>query len=544
MSSQAASVEHRTISPWVGFAFVMAGTVVGAVVLALANATLTAIESDLDLSASASELSWTLAFAALASFFVPAGQVADRIGKVRVFIIGAVALAVACALGGVAWSSTSFLGFRVFQGAAAAILFAPATGLVNSLFPDERRRGLAFAYFGLAAGLGLALGPIIGAAFLDSSWRFAFYTVAVAALIVAIATSLTMAKDPPSSRRGIDIGGGILLIVGLATFLIAIDQGKTWGWLDTETAPVLGGWTWPFGLSFTAALLLISLGSLVAMTLLERHRYRKGDAVVVDPVFFGFPSFSLGLISTCLVFASLLPLFVIFPMVSQILLGQGPLAMAFTVAALGIGNCAGALLSAPLGRRWGSRLVVIWFLIISGGLTLATVPLIGLDLDITEFVIAMFVVGTAIGVVYSRITELVLADVPKEGSAHASGIMFGSRSATGAIGSVLLTAVVTITVGHSTPLLARGIEGAQAIEASALASRVAAADPGMTSSGSAGQSISEVVSNEVVQAQLPSYVDGFRFSLGLAALVFFAAAAVTAAIPRSGSRRSEEARTA
>lgn len=539
--AKAVGKSQSETSPWVGFGFIMAGSIVAVIALALPNASLHQIESDLGLSQQASELSWTLCFAALAAFLVPAGQVADRIGRVRLFILGSFGLAVATALAGLAPTGVSFLSFRVLQGVAIGMLFASGTGVVNAIFPDAHRRGIAFAIFGLAFGLGFALGPIVGAAFLGLSWNIAFYAVALLAAIAAVATMITTrsSQEKRNPEAGTDVPGAILLVLGLSLFLIAIDQGSIWGWLRTKTAPTFGGWEWPFQFSLTAAMLLVTIIALGGLVIVDRRRYRSGRPVLVDPAYFRIPSYNMALIAACLLFFALIPLFVVFPLVSQILLGQGPMAMALTVSSLGVGIAVGSMSSAPIGQRLGSKLASVWSLAVSAALTMVLIPIINVDMTVAPFAVALFFPGIGIGVAYSRMTELILTDVPVEGSGHASGIMFGARSAAGAIGSVVLTAIVTITVVHSTPLLSEGQADEQRVEASAMAQRVALAHPAETASGTQGMTISDVVStsqNAVIDAQKPGYVDGFRFAVGLAALIMFASAAVTAAVPISADR--------
>lgn len=538
MTTGTTTLSRPGVSPWVGFGLVMTGAVLGTIVVTLPNALLPEIESDIGLSSTASELSWTLAFAALSAFLIPAGQLSDRLGRVRVFLIGSVALAVFSVLGGLAWSGASFLLLRIFQGAAVAAILAPATGILNVLFRDPRRRGIAFGVFGLSFGLGLGLGPVVGAVFLDTlGWRSGFFFSAVLVVLTALATRLTMEPDPGDPERGTDVVGGVLLVLGLSLFFIAIDQGRTWGWLETATPPVLVGWTWSLEVSLTAVMLGVSVVLLVALAFVERRRERSGRQPLVDPAYFRIPSFSLGLMAACLLFFALLPLFVIFPLVSQVLLGQAPLAMSLTVAPAGIGIAVGALVSAPLGRRWGSKWVSVWGLTACAAVTLAMIPVIRVDLGAFGLAASLLLLGIAMGIAYARITELILSGVKPEDSAHASGTMFSARATVGAIGSVVLMAVITVTVVHATPVISEATSAADQAEASTLARRVAAAHPAVTSSGVAGTTISDLTAqstvNPIIRAQQPAYVEGFRLAMGISALAFAAGALVTAAVPRA-----------
>src|ERR1035441_7319565 len=105
-------------------------------------------------------------------------------------VIGVIGFAAASALCGFtpkgsvaqAWLIT----FRVLQGAAAAVMFPAAVGIVVASFP-LRERGKAMAiFFGISGGL-TAIGPIAGGYLTQWTWRSIFWInipVAIIALIL------------------------------------------------------------------------------------------------------------------------------------------------------------------------------------------------------------------------------------------------------------------------------------------------------------------------------------------------------------------------
>src|SRR5689334_3287971 len=91
--------------------------------------------------ASRSDLSWVLDayFIVIAAFLVPAGELADRIGRKRVFlwaVYGFVATSVLCAL---APSWQLLVAARVLQGLSAAVIAPVSMALMLPEFPIERR---------------------------------------------------------------------------------------------------------------------------------------------------------------------------------------------------------------------------------------------------------------------------------------------------------------------------------------------------------------------------------------------------------------------
>jgi MFS family permease len=90
---------------------------------------------------SRADLSWvinayTIIFAAL---LVPAGRLADRIGRKRVFLSGVVVFTAASALCGAAPEPELLIAARSLQAIGGALLFPSALALVLTEFPQHRR---------------------------------------------------------------------------------------------------------------------------------------------------------------------------------------------------------------------------------------------------------------------------------------------------------------------------------------------------------------------------------------------------------------------
>src|SRR4051794_35058916 len=107
-------------------------------------------------------MSWTLSAytIALAAALVPAGRLADRYGRKRVFLIGLVAFTLGSALCAAATSPALLVGFRVVQALGAAALVPASLAVVLSVFPSEKVPA-AVAIWGAIAALAAAVGPTI-----------------------------------------------------------------------------------------------------------------------------------------------------------------------------------------------------------------------------------------------------------------------------------------------------------------------------------------------------------------------------------------------
>src|SRR4051812_24294295 len=128
-------------------------------------------------SASLPELSWVLnayniVFAAL---LVPAGRLADLLGRRRMFFWGLAVFVSASALCGLAWSVWALVAARALQAAGAALLVPTSLGLLLPEFPPERRAS-ATALWAAVGAIAAATGPSLGGLLIEwSGWRVVFF---------------------------------------------------------------------------------------------------------------------------------------------------------------------------------------------------------------------------------------------------------------------------------------------------------------------------------------------------------------------------------
>ncbi len=159
-----------------------------------------------------------------ASLLLAMGRIGDTVGYAIVYRIGLIWSAVAFLLVGYAPNYGAMLFFRCLQGAGAALVLSCGVALVTSLY-GEARRGRALGIYTMMMALGLMLGPLLGGALTAAwGWPAVFWfriPIAIAALLL-----LRGMPTPPQRPAGdrFDIWGGIALIVGLVTMLLALNR--------------------------------------------------------------------------------------------------------------------------------------------------------------------------------------------------------------------------------------------------------------------------------------------------------------------------------
>ncbi len=125
----------------------------------------------------AADLSWVLnAYTVVyAALLVPAGRLADALGRKRVFQLGLLLFLAASAACGAAPTVGWLVASRVLQAIGAALLTPASLALVLGAFPVEKR-AIAVSLWGAVGGLAAALGPSVGAEVVDAlGWRWAFF---------------------------------------------------------------------------------------------------------------------------------------------------------------------------------------------------------------------------------------------------------------------------------------------------------------------------------------------------------------------------------
>jgi MFS family permease len=203
-------------------------------------------------------------------------KLGDLVGKKRVLVAilavyaFAVALApftpdVASALGYSRESAVYFLiAVRGLQGVGLA-MFPLALAMVGEELPAEQvgpAQGLVAAMFAIGASAGL-----FGGAWLiqNFGWQVAYETVIPPAILVLLLAARTLPESRHLLPARLDVPGATLLGAALATFLLGLTLGPSWGW--TRWNGAFGGAA-PFG---TPELLLASALLALGFVLWERQ---------------------------------------------------------------------------------------------------------------------------------------------------------------------------------------------------------------------------------------------------------------------------------
>jgi EmrB/QacA subfamily drug resistance transporter len=208
------------------------GAFMGSLDLSIVNVAFPALERAFSHDPRAS-LAWIITGYSIifGSLLVIAGRTADRLGARKVFFAGLLVFCVGSLFCGLAPTVGLLIGGRVVQGIGAAMMLPASLSLLLAAYPIERRSQIVALWGGIGA-LAVATGPSFGAALITAlGWRAVFYVnvpIGVVAYLVGRRVLITTASAQRSAAP--DYPGAAILSVALASLVLAISEGPSWGW--------------------------------------------------------------------------------------------------------------------------------------------------------------------------------------------------------------------------------------------------------------------------------------------------------------------------
>ncbi|UFQ99742.1 MFS transporter [Streptomyces sp. Go40/10] len=166
----------------------------------------------------------------------------DLFGHRRVFLFSLIVFSLASLLVGAAQAQWWLIGARAVQGVGAAVLAPSALSLLTRSFAEGPSRNRAMAAYSAVAGLGAALGLVVGGLVADLiSWRAGFF---LNVPIGVVMTVLTVRFLPETDRRPgrFDLAGALLATLGSTALVLGIVEAADSGWTAPLTLiPLLAG---------------------------------------------------------------------------------------------------------------------------------------------------------------------------------------------------------------------------------------------------------------------------------------------------------------
>ena len=417
------------VNPWIIAATVALAAFMEVLDTSIANVALPHIAGNL--GASEDQGTWVLTSYLVSNAIVlPAGAWASSvIGRKNFFLSCITLFTVASFLCGIAPSLPILLVARVIQGIGGGGLQPMAQAIMADSF-EEKKRGQAFALYGLVAVLAPSIGPTLGGWITDNySWRWIFYiNIPVGLLAFTLVTRFV--DDPPwfkptlDNLRKLDYLGLSFLTLAMGGLQIMLDKGEENDWFASN-----------FIRSF-AALFVIGMVGLIWWE--WRHK-----APIMNIRLFKYKNFAICCLLMALVGGVLNASTVLQPQFMQALLGYtatsagealtgGGIALVFVMPLAGVAT----------GRFAARNLAALGFVFFAIAFYYISTTLnLGLSFGMNAWLRIILMIP--IPFCFISITNAAYVGLPRESSNQVSGIINFVRNVGGSIFIAATGAIVT-----------------------------------------------------------------------------------------------------
>ena len=394
------------------------GSSMAAVDSSVVNVALPRIGHDLGLGLAGREwvfLSYSLV---LASLYLLAGGVGDRVGQRRVFVAGTLGFAAASALAGLAQDGAMLIAARALQGCAGAFVTTTSLALLRSTYGRDSGRavGLWTAWTGVAT----IVGPPVGGALVQwASWRWIFYLNLPIAALAATVAHRSGRDVLPEKQRPFDAVGAALFAAAFASATYALVEGPKEGF---------GGVWW------AAVLAPVALAAALV------HEARAEDPMLPLGLF-RHRNFGVANLETLLVYAALGGSTFYLVLYLQSVVGYSPFVASLPLVPISLIVIALAGFFGRQSDRHGPRLYLTVGPVLLGS-SMLLFSLVSSKSDVLALGAGIVVIGLGLAVTVAPITATALAAAPP----RFSGIAAGVNNTLSRVGNLLAVAVVGLVI--------------------------------------------------------------------------------------------------
>ncbi len=493
MSEAVAEVWRPKYNVWAIALTVTLATFMEVLDTSIANVALPHIAGNL--SAGQDESTWVLTSYLVANAVVlpVSAWLATRLGRKRFYMGCVVLFGISSLLCGFAPNLGALIFFRVLQGLGGGGLAPSEQAILADTF-EPKKRGVAFAVYGMAVVLAPAIGPTLGGYITDSfSWRWIFL-INVPVALVSLYLTNKLVEDPPhleverKKATRIDYVGFGLLGLGLGSLQVMLDKGEREDWFHSD---------------FIVSFAVITVVSLVVAIIWEYYEKEP----IIDIRLFKNRTFTISCIMMFMLGLALFGTTVLLPQMLQTLMGYSAQQAGM---ALSVGGLVVMMLMPLVGRLIGvtdPRYMLAFGWVVTAA---ALWHMTGLSLEMDFRYVLWLRVIQALGMafLFVPINTLSYTDIPMEKNNAVSGLTNLMRNIGGSVGiSVVLTMLSQRSQAHQHDLVEHATLYDPTMRATIAGISQALRQSGVAAADATQQAYLRVYLNVQRQAAVLAYLD-------------------------------------
>ncbi|MBR3605691.1 MAG: DHA2 family efflux MFS transporter permease subunit [Candidatus Gastranaerophilales bacterium] len=326
-------------------------------------------------------------------------------GRKKFFLFCIALFGISAMVCGLAPNFETMIIGRIFQGLGGGCLLPLSQAILLESYPKEEQPK-AMAIFSTGITIAPIIAPIIGGWLTSNlSWNYVFF-ISVPFCIAAFVMVMLHIEDPPylkiQKNLEFDYVGMILLIIWIATFQVAIDNGQKNGWFDSEYIRNLG---------------ITSLIAFISLIWWEL----KAKKPLLDLKIFKNWNFTFGTIVLTMLFGVAYGTITMLPQFLQNVMGYDSLLSGLAAGPMGFGTMSGVMFCAITSKTMDLRHQMLFGIIV---FSIGCLMFSGLNLDIAlpNVIVPNIVLGVGMTSIIIPGTTLLFSTVLKEEMTNASSI--------------------------------------------------------------------------------------------------------------------------
>ncbi|MGA3050848.1 MAG: DHA2 family efflux MFS transporter permease subunit [Chitinispirillaceae bacterium] len=417
--------EHESYKWWV-LGNIMISTFMVVLDSTIVNTALPKIMASFGISVDIAQWILTAYMLAFAVMLPCSGWFADRFGYKRAYAAGLVVFTLFSLLCGLSWNEKSLIVMRIGQGFGGGFLQPIGMAIIMREFPPEKR-GLAMGFWAISAAASVSLGPVLGGYLSDNfNWHLIFTINVPVGFLCFLATWIIQREYRRQQTKSFDYLGFFSLAVFLGFLLFALASGNA----EWNT----GGWTSDI-LMLCYALSAIGLvvflitelnihSPLVNLRLLGHYNFGLSNLVMFI--------FGLGMFGSVF----------LIPVYLQNIMGYTALQSGMVLLPVGIIQA----ICSPIGGYFSDKVnpkIPISIGIVLFAISFYLNTYLTIYSEHTQIMIPMYLRGIAMGVLFSSLSAVSVAEISRQDMAQASGLMNVIRQVGGSFGVAILQTLLS-----------------------------------------------------------------------------------------------------